>query len=71
MNKKHALNQILGPSKDKMAEGGEVSSLRSCVEELISAVHEKDVDGALSALRACFAELEAEPHEEGPHTGEY
>lgn len=70
-NKKHVLTQILGsPEGDKKEVAGE-SPLHSCVEELIHAVHAKDIEGAVQALKACFAELEAEPHSEGPHTEEY
>ena len=69
-DRKRTLNQIMGSAEHK-AEGGEISSLHACVEELISAISEKNVDGAVSALKAAFADMEAEPHHEGPHTEEY
>lgn len=66
-DRKKALNQILGEPKKHMAEGGEVSSLQACVEELINAIHEKDVPSATEALKTVFLELDSEPHEEGEH----
>lgn len=57
--KKEVLSQILGPEKDDKEGGDDVSALHSCVQELIDAVHDKDVEGAVSALRACFADLQS------------
>lgn len=68
--RKHALSQILGPEDEETKEGGGDSALHSCVQELIDAVHSKDVEGAAQALKSCFMELESEPHDEYPHEGE-
>lgn len=63
--KKQVLTQILG---DVEGEGKDtLSPLHSCMQELIDAVHDKDIEGAVAAFRACFATLEAEPHDEYPH----
>ena len=45
----------------------EYDMLESAAEDLISAVHSKDVKAVCSALRAAFQMLDSEPHEEGPH----
>ncbi len=58
---------ILGPEEGEKKEGSEKSpgDLHQVAEELISAVHEKDVDGVVSALKACYACMESEePGEE-------
>lgn len=41
--------------------------LESAAEDLISAVHAKDVKAVASALKAAFEMCESQPHEEGPH----
>lgn len=63
-SKKHVLTQILGadPREKKEEEGGQPSSLHSCVSELIDAIHSKDVEGAANALRACVAECSSEEY---------
>lgn len=57
--KKEVLSQILGPddSEAKSEGGGEATALHSCVQELIEAISNKDVEGAVGALRACIAEI--------------
>jgi hypothetical protein len=45
----------------------EYDMLESAAEDLISAVHSKDVKAVCSALRAAFEMLDMEPHQEGPH----
>lgn len=61
-----AIISILGDDKENKGEetpsGGE---LEHVAQELISAVHEKDVAGTVSALRACYACLESEDSGEG------
>jgi hypothetical protein len=47
----------------------EYDSLYAAAEELISAVHVKDVDGVATALRSAFTIMESEPHEEDKHVG--
>lgn len=46
---------------------GHESLLLIC-EELIHAVHAKDVRGTAEALKAAFELCDSEPHEEGSHT---
>jgi hypothetical protein len=48
-------------------EGSEYDPLESAAEDLISAVHSKNVKSVASALRAAFELCDSEPHEEGPH----
>lgn len=58
------------PIKRKSDEGedeSEYDMLESAAEDLISAVHSKDVKAVCSALRAAFEMLDSQPHEEGPH----
>lgn len=45
----------------------EYDMLESAAEDLISAVHSKDVKAVCSALRAAFEMMDAQPHEEGEH----
>lgn len=46
----------------------ETSSIDTCAQDLIDAVHAKDVAGVSEALKAAFKIMESEPHEEGEHT---
>lgn len=46
-------------------DGSEYDMLESAAEDLISAVHSKNVKGVCEALRAAFEMCESEPHEEG------
>lgn len=41
--------------------------LESAAEDLIQAVHSKNVKSVAEALRAAFEICDAQPHEEGPH----
>lgn len=41
--------------------------LDSAAEDLIQAVHSKDVKAVSSALKAAYEMCESQPHEEGPH----
>lgn len=53
--------------KRESDEESEYDMLESAAEDLISAVHSKNIKGVCSALRAAFEMLDAEPHEEGEH----
>lgn len=48
----------------------EFDSLESAGQDLIDAIHARDVKAVAAALRAGFELLDSEPHFEGPHTGE-
>lgn len=39
--------------------------VHSAAEDLISAIHSKDVSAVAEALKAAFALLDSEPHDEG------
>lgn len=43
----------------------EFDSVESAAEDLIHAIHSKDVKSVATALRAAFEILDSEPHEEG------
>lgn len=45
----------------------EYDVLHSAAEDLISAIHSKDVKAVAEALKAAFELMDSEPHEEGPH----
>lgn len=61
-----ASSQIDSKMREPDDEGHE--SLLLICEELIHAVHAKDVRGTAEALKAAFELCDSEPHEEGPHT---
>lgn len=44
-------------------------SIEVAAQDVIDAVHAKDVKALASALRAAFELCDSEPHEEGPHNG--
>ncbi len=67
-NKEGSVSQETEPIKRKSDDGEDYGMLESVVEELISAIHSKDVKAACSALRTAFELCDSEPHEEGPHT---
>lgn len=46
---------ILGPEDGEKGDESPSDELSSVAQELITAVHDKDVEGTVSALRACFA----------------
>lgn len=48
----------------------EFDTLESAGQDLIDAIHSKDVKSVAAALRAAFELLDSEPHFEGPHTGD-
>lgn len=45
----------------------EYDFLEGVSEDLMHAIHSKDIKAICEALRAAFSLLESEPHEEGPH----
>jgi hypothetical protein len=55
------------PIKRDHDEESDYDMLESASEDLISAVHSKDVKAVCSALRAAFEMLDMEPHQEGQH----
>jgi len=56
--------------RDETNGSEEYDMLEAAAEDLIQAVHSKDVKSVCSALRAAFEMLEMEPHEEYPHEEE-
>lgn len=48
-------------------EDVEFDVLESAAQDLIDAMHSKDVKATAEALRAAFELCDSEPHEEGPH----
>jgi hypothetical protein len=71
-DKKKAVTAILGPEsqnvekrEDGMREDDEM--LHAMGEELIEALHSKDVAGVIAGMRALFDAFDSQPHEEGPH----
>lgn len=49
----------------KPDEESDYDALESAAEDLISAIHSKDVKGAAAALRAAFELCDSQPHSEG------
>jgi len=43
------------------------SGIEACAEDLINAIHAKDVKAAAEAIKSAFEILDSEPHEEGSH----
>lgn len=48
-------------------EEPEYDSMESAAEDLMHAVHSKDVKGIAMALRSAIELFDSQPHEEGPH----
>lgn len=44
------------------------SGIDACAEDLIQAIHARDVKAAAEAIKAAFEILDSEPHEEGSHS---
>lgn len=55
------------PIKREHDEDHEYDMLESAAEDLIKAIHSKDVKGVCEALRAAHEMCDLEPHEEAPH----
>jgi hypothetical protein len=53
--------------KRESDDGEDYDVLESAAEDLINAVHAKDVKAAAAAIRAAFDLCDSMPHEEGPH----
>ena len=69
-DRKKALNQIMGPSPEKKAEGGEVGvhpHLEALSKEAIDFVHAKDPEGFAHAMKAMHLHLAGEHDPEGYH----
>lgn len=45
----------------------EFDGLEYAAEDLMRAIHTRDVKAVTQALRAVFQLMESQPHEEGPH----
>jgi hypothetical protein len=43
------------------------AGLHACAQDLINAIHSKDMKAVAAALKAAFELLDSAPHEEGPH----
>lgn len=54
----------------KREHDDDYDSLESAAEELINAVHSKDVKAVCNALRSAHELCDLEPHEEANHEGE-
>ena len=61
------MSQTADPIKRKSDSESDYDMLESASEDLINAVHSKDVKAVCSALRAAFQMLDMEPQEESPH----
>jgi hypothetical protein len=57
-----------GSKHDKKTQ--EDHGLNQAAEDLIRAIHDKDIDAAAAAMRAAFEILDSQPHEEYPHEDE-
>lgn len=53
--------------KRESDDGSDYDMLESAAEDLISAIHSKDVKAVCSALRAAHELCDLEPHAEAPH----
>lgn len=51
-------------------DGSSFDSMDAAAQDLIDAVHSKDVKSVASALRSAFELCEEQPHSEGPEIGE-
>lgn len=75
-DEKAAVAIILGKTKpnhamaEEHAEEHPDEALHACAEDLLAAIHAKDVAGMTDALKAFFHIADAAPHEEGPHISE-
>lgn len=55
------------PDEKPEESQGDDSGIHACAEDLIHAIHNKDIKAAAEAIKAAFEILDAQPHEEGPH----
>lgn len=66
-NKNEPSTQEHEPIKRDPDEEADYDMLESAAEDLISAIHSKDVKAVCSALRAAHELCDLEPHEEAAH----
>ena len=67
-NKEASVSTPVESVSRKPDEGAEeYDSMHSAAEDLIAAVHSKNVKAVAEALRSAFELMESEPHEEGEH----
>lgn len=66
-NKEGSASAPIEAIKREPDEGAEFDVLEAAAEDIISAVHEKNVKNLAASLRAAFELLDSEPHKEGPH----
>lgn len=65
-NKEASISMEADPIKRKSDnEEADYDMLESAAEDLIHALHSKDIKAVCSALRAAFGIYDSEPHEEG------
>jgi hypothetical protein len=72
-DKKKLASLILGPRDEEMAEGEIDSSsaeLHAIAQDIIEAIHARNVQDAVSALKAFFYLCDSMEHVEGPHENE-
>lgn len=67
LKKEASVSQPIDSTKRKPDEEPAYDSLQSAAEELVSAIHAKDISAVASALRSAFELCDASPHEEGEH----
>lgn len=51
---------------DDGAPGGDDAPLTMASQDLVAAIHSKDIEGVKAALTAAFMYLDSQEHEEGP-----
>lgn len=59
------------PDEPTGKEDNDDAGLESCAQDLIKAVHSKDIKAVASALKAAFDICDSQPHEEGEHTNDF
>lgn len=55
------------PDEQPEEENDPNAPIQACAQDLINAIHAKDVAGAAEAIKSAFEILDSMPHEEGPH----
>lgn len=58
------------PDENTESSQEDASEIDYCAEDLIKAVHAKDINATAEALKSAFTILDSMPHEEGEHTNE-
>jgi len=66
-NKEASISAEIPAIKRESDDESDYDMLESAAEDLISAVHSKNIKAVCSALRAAFQIYDSEPHEEGEH----